>query len=63
MKLGSIKKEVLTIDINSINKLFSPEFRNRLDAIINFNRLEKNIVNKITNKFIMQLETQLNPRI
>ncbi len=61
-EIGFNKKRSTIIDINSINKLFSPEFRNRLDAIINFNRLEKNIVNKITNKFIMQLETQLNPR-
>ena len=61
-EIGFDKKKTGIVDINSINKLFSPEFRNRLDAIINFNKLEKNIINQITNKFIMQLETQLNPR-
>ena len=61
-EIGFDKKKTGIVDINSINKLFSPELRNRLDAIINFNKLEKNIINQITNKFIMQLETQLNPR-
>ena len=40
-EIGFDKKKTGIVDINSINKLFSPEFRNRLDAIINFNKLEK----------------------
>ncbi len=42
-------------DTQAINKFFSPEFRNRLDAIIKFNKLTKDNMNKILDKFIKQL--------
>ena len=46
----------------AINKLFAPEFRNRLDAVISFGRLPKEVVAKVVDKFVMQLEAQLADR-
>jgi len=46
----------------AIEKQFSPEFRNRLDAIIYFNHLTAEIVEKIVLKFINELETQLSEK-
>ena len=49
-------------DIEAINKLFAPEFRNRLDAIISFGHLPKEVVAKVVDKFVLQLEAQLADR-
>ena len=49
-------------DTEAVNKLFAPEFRNRLDAIISFGHLPKEVVQKVVDKFIMQLEVQLADR-
>ncbi len=49
-------------DVEAINKLFAPEFRNRLDAIVPFGRLPESVISKVVDKFIMQLETQLADR-
>jgi ATP-dependent Clp protease ATP-binding subunit ClpA len=42
-----------------INRLFTPEFRNRLDAIVSFKSLDENIILRVVDKFLLQLETQL----
>jgi ATP-dependent Clp protease ATP-binding subunit ClpA len=44
------------------NKLFTPEFRNRLDAIIGFDHLTKDVVKSVVHKFIYRLESQLSER-
>jgi ATP-dependent Clp protease ATP-binding subunit ClpA len=49
-------------DTEAINKLFAPEFRNRLDSIISFGRLPKEVVYKVVDKFVLQLEAQLADR-
>ncbi|MBS8259941.1 ATP-dependent Clp protease ATP-binding subunit ClpA [Roseibium polysiphoniae] len=49
-------------DAEAINKLFTPEFRNRLDAVIPFGNLPKEVVYKVVEKFVMQLEVQLADR-
>ncbi|WP_336288475.1 ATP-dependent Clp protease ATP-binding subunit ClpA [Bartonella sp. CB60] len=49
-------------DIEAINRLFTPEFRNRLDAIIPFAPLSQLIISQIVQKFIFQLEAQLVDR-
>ncbi|WP_029061853.1 ATP-dependent Clp protease ATP-binding subunit ClpA [Labrenzia sp. DG1229] len=49
-------------DTEAINKLFTPEFRNRLDAIIPFGNLPMEVVYKVVEKFVMQLEVQLADR-
>ena len=49
-------------DIEAINKLFAPEFRNRLDAVITFAHLSEEVISKVVEKFVMQLEAQLADR-
>jgi ATP-dependent Clp protease ATP-binding subunit ClpA len=49
-------------DIEAINKLFAPEFRNRLDAIISFGRLPREVIARVVDKFVLQLEAQLADR-
>ena len=49
-------------DTEAVNKLFTPEFRNRLDAIISFGHLPKEVVAKVVDKFVLQLEAQLADR-
>ena len=49
-------------DVEAINKLFAPEFRNRLDAVISFGHLPKEVVAKVVDKFVLQLEAQLADR-
>lgn len=46
----------------AITKMFSPEFRNRLDAIVPFQNLQPETVEKVVDKFIIQLESQLSDR-
>jgi ATP-dependent Clp protease ATP-binding subunit ClpA len=46
----------------AIKRLFSPEFRNRLDAVIHFNGLPPAVVRNVVQKFIIQLEAQLAER-
>ena len=49
-------------DIAAIEKMFSPEFRNRLDAIIGFKSLSMRTIVKVVEKFVQQLEAQLFER-
>ena len=48
--------------MNSLNKLFSPEFRNRLDEIIQFDYLSKEIILSVVDKFLTRLRAQLDKR-
>ena len=48
--------------IAAVNKVFSPEFRNRLDAVIQFNALDARTILSVVNKFIAELEGQLHLR-
>lgn len=57
---GSSKRE--GEDMEAINRLFTPEFRNRLDAIIPFGSLPTPVIHQVVQKFVMQLETQLSER-
>jgi len=49
-------------DEEAINRLFTPEFRNRLDAIIPFASLSPEVVHRVVEKFVLQLEAQLADR-
>src|SRR5436305_6268510 len=49
-------------DLEAINRMFAPEFRNRLDAIITFAHLGEEIIAKVVGKFVLQLEAQLADR-
>ena len=57
---GSTKRE--GDDVEAINRLFTPEFRNRLDAIIPFGSLPVPVIHQVVQKFVMQLEAQLADR-
>ncbi|HVW57796.1 MAG TPA: ATP-dependent Clp protease ATP-binding subunit ClpA [Rhizobiaceae bacterium] len=57
---GSSKRE--GDDMEAINRIFSPEFRNRLDAIIPFSPLPVPVIHQVVQKFVMQLEAQLAER-
>ncbi|WP_373741442.1 ATP-dependent Clp protease ATP-binding subunit ClpA [Neisseria sp.] len=46
-------------EMQAINRLFTPEFRNRLDAIIPFAPLDETVIAKVVDKFLLQLEKQL----
>ena len=46
-------------EMGDIKRLFTPEFRNRLDAIVNFKALDEQIILRVVDKFLLQLETQL----
>ena len=45
-----------------IKRLFTPEFRNRLDAIVSFKALNEDVILRVVDKFLLQLETQLNEK-
>ena len=57
---GSTKRE--GDDMEAINRIFTPEFRNRLDAIIPFGALPVPVIHQVVQKFVMQLEAQLSER-
>ena len=49
-------------EMADIKKFFTPEFRNRLDAIVSFKALDENIIMRVVDKFLMQLEEQLHEK-
>jgi ATP-dependent Clp protease ATP-binding subunit ClpA len=49
-------------DTEAIDRLFAPEFRNRLDAVVPFARLPESVIARVVDKFILQLEAQLSDR-
>ena len=49
-------------DVEAINRMFTPEFRNRLDAVVAFGHLPRDVIAKVVDKFVMQLEAQLADR-
>jgi ATP-dependent Clp protease ATP-binding subunit ClpA len=48
--------------MSAVHRVFSPEFRNRLDAIIQFKPLDPRTILHVVNKFLMELEVQLEPK-
>jgi ATP-dependent Clp protease ATP-binding subunit ClpA len=46
-------------EMADIKRLFTPEFRNRLDSIVSFKALDENVILRVVDKFLLQLETQL----
>ncbi|MBM3629314.1 MAG: ATP-dependent Clp protease ATP-binding subunit ClpA [Alphaproteobacteria bacterium] len=49
-------------DTEAINRLFTPEFRNRLDAVVGFARLKPETIHRVVDKFVLELERQLAER-
>jgi ATP-dependent Clp protease ATP-binding subunit ClpA len=60
MGFGRTKRE--GDDTEAINRMFTPEFRNRLDSVIPFSGLPLEIILKVVEKFVFQLEAQLADR-
>src|SRR5450755_1245951 len=49
-------------EMAEIKRMFTPEFRNRLDAIISFSALDRDIIMRVVDKFLMELEAQLHEK-
>ncbi|UDF29472.1 UNVERIFIED_ORG: ATP-dependent Clp protease ATP-binding subunit ClpA [Roseateles sp. XES5] len=60
--IGFTNKREQGDEMGDIKRLFTPEFRNRLDAIIPFGSLPTPVIHQVVQKFVMQLETQLAER-
>ena len=60
--IGFSEQDNSTDGIEAINRHFTPEFRNRLDATIQFKALDASTIASVVDKFIMELETQLDEK-
>jgi ATP-dependent Clp protease ATP-binding subunit ClpA len=60
--MGFTKSSQTGDEIADIKRMFTPEFRNRLDAIISFAGLDKDVILRVADKFLMQLEAQLHEK-
>ena len=60
--IGFGRGRVTDADEQAINRLFTPEFRNRLDSVITFKPLPPEVIRNVVQKFVMQLEAQLADR-
>jgi ATP-dependent Clp protease ATP-binding subunit ClpA len=60
--IGFEREERIGDDTEAIERMFTPEFRNRLDAMIPFTSLAPEVVQLVVDKFVMQLEAQLADR-
>ncbi|MCY4148668.1 MAG: ATP-dependent Clp protease ATP-binding subunit ClpA [Gammaproteobacteria bacterium] len=60
--MGFVEQDNTKDDLGAIKKLFSPEFRNRLDKTIHFNGLDEKTIIHVVKKFLMELEHQLEDR-
>ena len=58
----SLKRAAAGKSKAAIERMFSPEFRNRLDAIVTFGSLSPDVMETIVEKFVLQLESQLAER-
>ena len=57
--MGFTNKHDTGDEMADIKRLFTPEFRNRLDATVSFKSLDENVILRVVDKFLLQLETQL----
>ena len=60
--IGFGRSKVSGEDEKAIQRLFTPEFRNRLDAVVSFKPLAQETIREVVNKFVIQLEVQLADR-
>ncbi|MBE9605168.1 ATP-dependent Clp protease ATP-binding subunit ClpA [Acetobacteraceae bacterium H6797] len=60
--IGFGREQRVGEDEDAVKRLFTPEFRNRLDAIVPFAGLQPEVVGRVVDKFVMQLEAQLADR-
>ncbi|WP_413284690.1 ATP-dependent Clp protease ATP-binding subunit ClpA [Vibrio sp. MA40-2] len=60
--MGLIQQDNSTDAMAEIKKVFTPEFRNRLDSIIWFNSLDEQVIHQVVDKFIVELQALLDAR-
>ncbi len=60
--IGFTQQDHTTDGMEAVNKMFTPEFRNRLDSIIQFDPLSEDIVLTVVDKFLVELQTQLDDK-
>ena len=60
--MGFTKQDHASDGMEALKKVFSPEFRNRLDAIVQFGRLPLDVVKTVVDKFIVELQTQVDDK-
>ncbi len=60
--MGFTNSRAMGDEMAEIKRLFSPEFRNRLDATISFSSLDHDVIVRVVDKFLMQLEAQLHEK-
>ena len=60
--IGLIQQDNSTDAMEEIKKIFTPEFRNRLDNIIWFNHLSTEVIHQVVDKFIVELQVQLDQK-
>ncbi len=60
--IGFTKSAQAGDEMADIKRMFTPEFRNRLDAIISFGALDRDVILRVVDKFLMQLEAQLHEK-
>ena len=57
--MGFTKQDNSSDDSEAIKKLFTPEFRNRLDSVVRFSSLSKDVISKVVDKELLEVERQL----
>lgn len=60
--MGFVKQDHATDGMEFIKRMFTPEFRNRLDSIIQFHALSKDIIESVVNKLLKELQGQLSDK-
>ena len=61
-KIGFTQSSEVGDELGEIKRMFTPEFRNRLDAVVSFAPLSKEVILRVVDKFLMELETQLQEK-
>ena len=60
--IGFVEQDHSTDGMEAITKMFSPEFRNRLDAIVQFSSLSPEVIKTVVDKFLVELQSQLDDK-
>lgn len=60
--MGFVESDVGLDSGDAVRRLFAPEFRNRLDAVIQFSHLEQSVLHRVVDKFLTELEVQLTAK-
>ncbi|HEY7883400.1 MAG TPA: AAA family ATPase, partial [Cellvibrionaceae bacterium] len=60
--IGFTRQDHSTDGMEAIKKMFTPEFRNRLDAVVQFGALPMNVVETVVDKFLTELQSQLDDK-